>query len=70
MYKCLDKISSGSQGDVYRVQRHDDGAEFALKRVQLKEGRPSIRQSIVNEASLLSFFNSKFLVKCWELYEF
>ena len=63
-------IRGGSQGKVYMAVRRSDNKVFALKRVKLDKSRPSVRESIINEASLLSYFDSQYLVKCWELYEY
>lgn len=41
-----------------------------MKKVELIKTKPGLRQLIINEASLLNFFNSEQLVRCVDLFEY
>lgn len=52
----------GSYSNVYQVQRHADGMEYALKRVDVDKLGEKEQENAINEVRLLASLRSPFVV--------
>ena len=68
MYKIIGKIGKGGYGTIFRVERHTDKKNFALKFTNPRSNAE--RQDVINECSLISFLDCEQLIKCEEVYDY
>ena len=53
-FEIVKKIGDGAYSNVYKVKRHEDGLEYALKKVKLDHLSDKERENAINEVRILA----------------
>ena len=53
-FEIIKKIGDGAYSNVYKVKRHEDGKEYALKKVKLNHLSDKERENAINEVRILA----------------
>jgi NIMA (never in mitosis gene a)-related kinase len=61
-------LGRGSFGSVYRVLRHADSSQYALKTIETKRMSQRGRQTAVNEISLLAAVSHSFVIRFFDAF--
>ena len=58
IYEYLKKTGEGAYSSVFKVKRHSDGQEYALKKVKLMNLSEKEKQNALNEVRILASIRS------------
>lgn len=67
-FHILDELGRGTSGIVYKVQRHVDGKQYALKRIPLDTMDATEIQRVVAEVQLMAQTSSPYIVQYFDSY--